>query len=263
MYFDSHAHYYDSRFKQEFEGGASALLESLFADNVCRIINVGDSIKSSQKCIAQAAHYDKMYVAAGVHPSCAGTEGTLDEARIALCDLLDEAEKNKIVAVGEIGFDYHYDDTDKETQRAFFEMQMRVAEMYGLPVVIHDREAHGDCFDMVCKYPKVRGVFHSYSGSAEMAADLIRRGWMISFSGVVTFKNAERVRAVAASVPMDKMFIETDCPYLAPHPHRGECNHSGFLEYTAQTIGQLHGITGEEVAKITAKNAAEFFGIQL
>lgn len=263
MYFDSHAHYYDSRFKQEFEGGASALLESLFADNVCRIINVGDSIRSSQKCIQQAARYDKMYVAAGIHPSCAGTEGTLDEARIALCDLLDEAERNKIVAVGEIGFDYHYDDTDRETQRAFFEMQMRVAEMYGLPVVIHDREAHGDCFDMVCKYPKVRGVFHSYSGSAEMAADLIRRGWMISFSGVVTFKNAERVRAVAASVPMDKMFIETDCPYLAPHPHRGECNHSGFLEFTAQTIGQLHGITAEEVAKITAKNAAEFFGIQL
>lgn len=263
MYFDSHAHYYDSRFKQEFEGGASALLDNLFAEKVCRIINVGDSIKSTKKCIAQAARYDKMYVAAGIHPSCAGTEGSLDEARIALCDLLDEAEKNKIVAVGEIGFDYHYDDTDRETQRAFFEMQMRVAEMYGLPVVIHDREAHGDCFDMVCKYPKVRGVFHSYSGSAEMAADLIRRGWMISFSGVVTFKNAERVRAVAASVPMDKMFIETDCPYLAPHPHRGECNHSGYLEYTSQTIGELHGLTGEEVAKITAKNAAEFFGIQL
>lgn len=263
MYFDSHAHYYDSRFKQEFEGGASALLDNLLAEKVCRIINVGDSIKSTKKCIAQAARYDKMYVAAGIHPSCAGTEGTLDEARIALCDLLDEAEKNKIVAVGEIGFDYHYDDTDRETQRAFFEMQMRVAEMYGLPVVIHDREAHGDCFDMVCKYPKVRGVFHSYSGSAEMAADLIRRGWMISFSGVVTFKNAERVRAVAASVPMDKMFIETDCPYLAPHPHRGECNHSGYLEYTARTIGELHGLTGEEVAKITAENAAEFFGIQV
>lgn len=263
MYFDSHAHYYDNRFQQEFEGGASALLDDLFGESVCRIIDVGDSIKNSKKCIAQAARYDKMYVAAGIHPSCAGTEGTLDAARIALCDLLDEAEKNKIVAVGEIGFDYHYDDTDRDTQRAFFEMQMRVAEMYGLPVVIHDREAHGDCFDMVCKYPNVRGVFHSYSGSAEMAADLIRRGWMISFSGVVTFKNAERVRAVAASVPMDKMFIETDCPYLAPHPHRGECNHSGLLKYTAQTIGELHGLAGEEVAKITAKNAAEFFGIKI
>ncbi len=263
MYFDSHAHYYDRRFKSEFDGGADALLHRLFSESICGIINIGDSIQNSKKCIAQAARYDKMYVAAGIHPSCAGEEGTVDEGRIALCDLLDEAEKNKIVAVGEIGFDYHYDDTDRVTQRAFFEMQMRVAEMYGLPVVIHDREAHGDCLDIVCKYPKVRGVFHSYSGSAEMAADLIRRGWMISFSGVVTFKNAERVRAVAASVPMDKIFIETDCPYLAPHPHRGGCNHSGLLSYTAQTIGELHGLSGEEVAKITAKNAAEFFGITL
>ena len=263
MYFDSHAHYYDSRFKNEFDGGVDALLDSLFSDKICAIIDVGDSIKASEKCIAQAAKYKNMYVAAGIHPSCAGTEGTVDEGRRALCDLLDNAEKNKIVAVGEIGFDYHYGDTDRETQKAFFEMQMRVAEMYGLPVVIHDRDAHGDCFDMICKYPNVRGVFHSYSGSAEMAAELIKRGWMISFSGVVTFKNAERVRAVAKSIPLDKMFIETDCPYLAPHPHRGECNHSGLLEFTAATLGEVHGITGEEIAKITAENAAKFFGIKL
>lgn len=263
MYFDSHSHYYDNRFKSEFDGGADKLLNSLFRDKVCAIINVGDSIKASEKCIAQAAGYKNMYVAAGIHPSCAGKEGSVNEGRIALCDLLDNAEKNKIVAVGEIGFDYHYDDTDRDTQREFFEMQMRVAEMYGLPVVIHDREAHGDCFDMICKYPNVRGVFHSYSGSAEMAAELIKRGWMISFSGVVTFKNAERVRAVAKSVPLDKMFIETDCPYLAPHPHRGECNHSGLLEFTAATLGEVHGISGEEIAKITAENAARFFGISL
>lgn len=263
MYFDSHSHYYDRRFNDEFKGGVSTLLDNLFADKICAIINVGDSIKASKKCIAQALAYKNMYVAAGIHPSCAGKDGTVDDGRIALCDLLDDAEKNKIVAVGEIGFDYHYDDTDEETQKAFFEMQMRVAEMYGLPVVIHDREAHGDCFDMVCKYPNVRGVFHSYSGSAEMAAELIKRGWMISFSGVVTFKNAERVRAVAKSIPLDKMFIETDCPYLAPHPHRGECNHSGLLEYTAATLGEVHGITGEEIARITAENAAKFFGIEL
>lgn len=263
MYFDSHSHYYDSRFKSEFEGGADALLERLFADKLSYVINVGDSIKNSRKCIAQAAKYSKMYVAAGIHPGCAGRDESLDEARKALCDLLDDADKNKIVAVGEIGFDYHYDDTDRETQREFFEMQMRVAEMYGLPVVVHDREAHGDCFDIVCKYPNVKGVFHSYSGSAEMAAELIKRGWMISFSGVVTFKNAERVRTVAQSVPIDKIFIETDCPYLAPHPHRGECNHSGLLEFTAATIGELHGISKEEAAILTAKNACEFFKIKI
>lgn len=261
MYFDSHAHYYDRRINNEFEGGAEALLNELFATNVCGIVNVGDNIRNSKKCIAQAAKYDKMYVAAGIHPSCAGEEGDVNSSRIALCDLLDEKEKNKIVALGEIGFDYHYDDTDREVQREFFEMQMRVAEMYGLPVVIHDREAHGDCMDMVIKYPNVKGVFHSYSGSAEMAAELIRRGWIVSFSGVVTFKNAERVRAVAASVPLDKMLIETDAPYLAPHPHRGECNHSGLLEYTAAVIAEVHGATPEEVAKITAENAARFFGI--
>ena len=263
MYFDSHSHYYDSRFKTEFEGGADALLKRLFDENVSAIINVGDSIAASQKCIKQAAKYKNMYVAAGIHPSCAGKEGTVDECRIALCDLLDNAAENKIVAVGEIGFDYHYDDTDRETQRQFFEMQMRVAEMYGLPVVIHDREAHGDCFDIVRKYPNVKGVFHSYSASAEMATELIKRGWMISFSGVITFKNAERVRAVAKNVPIDKTFIETDCPYLAPHPHRGECNHSGLLEFTAATLGEVHGISAEEAAKITAENAAKFFGIKL
>ncbi len=263
MFFDSHSHYYDSRFKSEFDGGADALLKELFNSNVSGIINVGDCIAASQKCIKQAAKYKNMYVAAGIHPSCAGKEGTVDEGRIALCDLLDNAENNKIVAVGEIGFDYHYDDTDRATQKDFFEMQMRVAEMYGLPVVIHDREAHRDCFDMVCKYPNVKGVFHSYSGSAEMAAELIKRGWMISFSGVITFKNAERVRAVAKSVPLDKVFIETDCPYLAPHPHRGECNHSGYLEFTAKTLGEVHGVSAEEIAKITAENAAKFFGIEL
>lgn len=263
MFFDSHAHYYDRRFKTEFDGGADALLKDLFGSNICGIVNVGDSIRNSKKCIEQAAKYDKMYVAAGIHPSCAGEEGDINSSRIALCDLLDDAEKNKIVALGEIGFDYHYDDTDRAVQREFFEMQMRVAEMYGLPVIIHDREAHGDCMDMVIKYPNVHGVFHSYSGSAEMAAELIRRGWIISFSGVVTFKNAERVRAVAEKVPMDKLLIETDAPYLAPHPHRGECNHSGYLEFTAKTIGEVHDISLEEVARITAENAAGFFGIKI
>ncbi len=263
MYFDSHAHYFDSRFARDFEGGANALLNGLFFDKLCAVINVGDSIANSKKCVNMASAYKNMYAAAGIHPSCAASEGDLDFSRRALCDLLDDADKNKIVALGEIGFDYHYDDTDRDTQRAFFDMQMRVAEMYGLPVIIHDREAHGDCFDMVCKYPKVKGVFHSYSGSCEMAAELIKRGWMISFSGVVTFKNAERVRAVAKSVPLEKMFMETDCPYLTPHPHRGECNHSGMLRYTAEVLGELKGITGDELAKITAENAASFFGIKL
>lgn len=262
MYFDSHAHYFDSRFQREFSGGADALLQDLFDGKVCGIVNVGDSLKSSAQCIAQAARYKNMYAAVGIHPSSAGTEGTLNEARAALCDMLDCAPQHKIVAVGEIGFDYHYDDVSRDVQRAYFEMQMRAAEMYGLPVVIHDREAHGDCLEMVLKYPNIRGVFHSFSGSAEIAAELIKRGWFVSFSGVVTFKNAERVRLIAGRVPLDKMLIETDCPYLAPHPFRGQCNHSGLLEYVVQTIAEVHQVSCDTVADRTAENAKRFFGIE-
>ena len=253
MLIDTHAHLTDERY-----GGAREIIDNMTADGLERIITVGYDMESSRECKRIAESNAAIYFDAGVHPS--------DSQRLA-ADPADElvalCADPKCVAVGEIGLDYHYDDTDRETQRAYFEMQMRVAEMYGLPVVIHDREAHGDCFDMVCRYPKVRGVFHSYSGSAEMAADLIRRGWIVSFSGVVTFKNAERVRAVVKSVPMDKLLIETDCPYLAPHPHRGECNHSGLLTYTAAAIGELHGIDADEVGRITAENAAAFFGITL
>ena len=256
MFFDTHAHY-DSH---KFDSDRMDILASMPDNHVSLIVNPGCDIVTSRTAVSLAEQFPFVYAAIGWHPSDlidgGWNDGSIEELR-------QLAKHPKVVAIGEIGLDYYWDKTYIDLQHKALRAQMDLALELGLPVIIHDREAHGDCFDMVCKYPKVRGVFHSYSGSAEMAADLIRRGWMISFSGVVTFKNAERVRAVAASVPMDKMFIETDCPYLAPHPHRGECNHSGFLEFTAQTIGQLHGITGEEVAKITAKNAAEFFGIQL
>ena len=262
-FFDSHAHYMDPRFVREFDGGADALLARLFAENVSHIVNVGDDLKNSEAAIRQAKRYPNMYAAVGIHPSEAGKECDLDSARRRLCDFLDARQENKIVALGEIGFDYHYDDTDKQTQTDFFAMQMRIADVYGLPVIIHDRDAHGDSFDMICRFPNVRGVFHSFSGSAELAAELIKRGWMISFSGVVTFTNASRMRAVCASVPMDKLLIETDCPYLAPHPHRGECNHSGLLPFTAAAVAQTHGISVEEAASITTRNAASFFGLTL
>ena len=136
-----------------------------------------------------------------------------------------------------------------------------MAERYDLPVIIHDRDAHGPCFDMALKFPKVKGVFHSFSGSAEMARELVKRGWYISFSGVLTFKNAERVRAVAESVPIERILIETDAPYLAPHPHRGQLNHSGLMEFTARTLAEVKGITPDEAAEITYNNASELFGI--
>jgi TatD DNase family protein len=136
-----------------------------------------------------------------------------------------------------------------------------MAEKYALPVIIHDREAHGDCFDAVCRHPKVTGVFHSYSGSAEMAKDLVRRGLYISFSGVVTFKNAPKVREAVAAVPLDRILIETDAPYLAPVPHRGQMNHSGLMRYTAAAVAEVKGITVDEVIRITAENAQRLFQI--
>ena len=179
-----------------------------------------------------------------------------------LCDA-KEREKNKIVAVGEIGLDY-YDrgiPLNKPLQMQAFRMQLELAQKLDLPVIVHDRDAHGDCFETILRYPGVRGVFHSFSGSVEMARELYRRGWMISFSGVVTFKNAPRVQEVAASVPLEHLLIETDAPYLAPHPHRGKRNHSGLMIHTAQKIAELHGVSAEEIAAITIANAKSLFRI--
>jgi TatD DNase family protein len=259
--FDSHAHYFDSRFSEE-SAGADSLLEEIFSGDVDGIVNVGTSLENAPICLDMAERYEKMYAAVGIHPSdCAPYDrSALDEFTVFLEAHRDLLGK-KIVAVGEIGFDYYWEPYDKQHQRYFFEGQMALAEKYGLPVIVHDREAHGDCFDTVLKFPKVRGVFHSYSGSAEMAKELVKRGWYISFSGVVTFKNATRVREVAASVPLDRLLIETDCPYLAPHPMRGKLNHSGYLHYTAETLADVHGIPVEELAQITHDNAKVFFGI--
>lgn len=265
-YFDSHAHYFDP-WIEEYDGGADALLKKLFGDNVSGIVNVATNVENLRECISQAAKYENMYVAAGIHPEdCLNIEdidGALSEIESYVSDS-DARRKNKIVAIGEIGFDYHVEglnDEIKKKQRYVFESQMKMAEKYGLPVVIHDREAHGDCFDMILKYPGVRGIFHSYSGSAEMARELVRRGWYISFSGVVTFKNATRVREVLASIPHDRLLIETDAPYLAPHPNRGKRNHSGNLVYTCAAVAETLGMTESEAACITEQNARKIFGI--
>ena len=262
-FFDSHAHYYDSRFEEEGEG-AAALLAALFAGSVGTVVNIGTDIENSKVCIAEAAKYEGMYCTVGIHPTDGQGYADPDAALAELESLLGTPEsrrKEKIVALGEIGLDYHYDDTDKARQAYLFEEQLKMAARHGLPVVIHDREAHGDCFDAVCRYPEVQGIFHSYSGSAEMARDLVRRGWYISFSGVVTFKNAPRVREAVEAVPLDRLLIETDAPYLAPVPHRGKINHSGYLIHTAEAIAAVKGIDTDAVIRLTADNAKRLFGI--
>ena len=264
-YFDTHAHYFDKKF-ETVEGGADGILNHAdFHASVCGVLNAGTNLQNSRTAIKQAAAYPFMYAAVGIHPEDCQSMSLDPDATLGVLEtMLADGEqrcRDKIVAIGEIGLDYYWEPVDKPLQKAFFEGQLALAEKFDLPVLIHDREAHGDCFETVLKYPRVRGVFHGYSGSAEMARELIRRGWYVAFGGTVTFKNAERVRSVAASVPLEHMLLETDCPYMAPVPYRGRVCHSGMLSHVAEMIANLHGVTAEAVAEITTKNAKELLGI--
>ena len=263
---DSHAHYFDRRFANEIDGGADRLLkEKVFPSGIEAIINVGTDPNNAQICIDQAKKYPNMYAAIGVHPTdCQHIDDDVDTAVGKIRSYLDTDEKraeNKIVAVGEIGYDYYWQPVDKDRQRAFFEAQLRLAREFSMPVIIHDRDAHGDSFETVLKYPDVVGVFHSYSGSAEMAKELIKRGWYISFSGVLTFKNARKTVEVAETVPLERILIETDCPYLTPHPHRGKINSSDYMCYTAATLANIKGVTYETAVQATSDNARRLFGL--
>lgn len=257
--FDTHAHYTDARFA-EFPGGPDALIDEIFASGVDSIINVAVDTDNSEAVIAQAASHSGMYAAVGVHPTEAYHErGGLEGAMSRLFTLLDDRREKKIVALGEIGLDYHYGDTDKPLQKSFFEAQLELARSLDVPVIIHDRDAHGDCFETVIRYPGIRGVFHSYSGSAEMAKELVRRGWYISFSGVISFKNAPRVREAAAAVPPDRLLLETDAPYLAPEPFRGRTNRSDYIRYTAAALGSVFSLSADEMISLCAENAKKLF----
>ena len=268
-YTDTHAHYFDRKFAA-LDGGAEGLLSSPdFLSKVAAVINVGTNLQNSQTAVDMAGKYPYMAAAVGIHPEDAqglpdGTPLDPEKELSALRAWVSDPERrkrDKIVAIGEIGFDYYWQPMDKDLQRAFFEGQLQIAAETRLPVIIHDRDAHGDSFETVLKYPTVRGVFHAYGGSAEMAKELTRRGWYIGFGGVATFKNAERVRSVVASVDITKLLLETDCPYMAPVPHRGKINHSGLIPYIAEVIAPLHGLTVEELAEVTSRNAEELFGL--
>ena len=256
-YFDSHAHYWDSRFSENSES-TEQLIGALLSDSVSGIVNVGTDPTTSRLALSQAEKFSGVYATAGIHPSDTRFLSDLEDDLSDIQSLIVHNPK-KIVALGEIGLDYHYEDTDKAKQARYFDAQLSLAESLGIPVIIHDREAHGDVMEIIDRHPRVQGVFHSFSGSAEMAAQLVRRGWMISFSGTVSFKNAAKVRAAAAVVPNDFLLIETDAPYLTPHPHRGERNDSSYLSYTAAALADAKGIDLELCAEITEKNA--FFRI--
>jgi TatD DNase family protein len=259
-YFDSHAHYYDDRFESELNGSVDDLIDALLSDSVSYIVNVGTSPDTSRQAAEQARRHENIYTAIGIHPSDTRFLSDID-AELAEIESLILDEKNKCVCLGEIGLDYLYDNTDKEKQHEYFERQMLLAEKLGLPVCIHDREAHEDVMTVIRRHPGVKGILHSFSGSQEMAKELVKLGYYISFSGTLTFTNARKPKEVAVVLPKDKVLIETDCPYLAPHPNRGKLNHSGYLNYTNKTLAELWNITEDECAKITEENARRVFGL--
>ena len=250
--FDTHAHYDDSA----FDGDRTALLSSMPEHGVELILDPGCDLSSSQKAVELAEQFPHVYAAVGVHPSeCAGwQESWLDELRqLAACP--------KVRAIGEIGLDYHYEDIPREVQQRAFRVQMALARELELPVIVHEREAHEDGMRIVEEFPQVTGVFHCYSGSLEMAKVLIRRGWYIGFGGVLTFKNARKAVEAASQIPLDRLVLETDCPYMSPEPFRGRRNDPGRLHLVAERLAQLRGLSAEEIENITLENGKRLYRI--
>lgn len=260
-FFDTHAHYTDARFSEEFPGGSDALLKEVFASGVEYIINAATNIKNSAEVIAQAKKYPGMFVAAGIHPEDCLTLPDIDAEIDALTSLLENKDANKVVAVGEIGLDYYWDKDHKELQTEYLDRQLGLAERFKLPAVIHDREAHGDCFETILRHKNAFGVLHSFSGSPELALEYVKRGWYISFSGVVSFKNARKVREVAEALPEDMILIETDCPYLAPEPNRGKLNRSDYLVYTLSALAEAKHTDAESLGNTVFANSRRLFGV--
>jgi len=254
--FDTHAHYDDERFDEDrFE-----LLEELHKSGIKYILNAASDIESTKMGIMLAEKYDFVYTAAGIHPhnAKAANQNTMRE----LENLINSCKK--VVAVGEIGLDYHYDFSPREVQKECFITQINLAKKLNLPIIIHNRESHKDVMDIIKAEDAkaVGGVFHCYSGSVEMAREVLKNNFYISFSGVVTFKNAKKIIDVVKFVPDDMFLVETDCPYLAPEPFRGKRNHSGYLPYIIQKIAEIKGLSYEKVAELTMENGRRLFRIQ-
>ena len=252
--FDTHAHYDADQFASDRE----AVLTALPAAGVGLVVDPGCDVASSREAAALAERFDHVYAAAGIHPEdCAGcTDADFDAIR-ELC------RREKVVAVGEIGLDYYWkENPPRDFQEQVFRRQIELALELDLPVIIHDREAHGDSLRIVLDYPGLRGVFHCFSGSPEMAQELLKRGWYLGFDGPITYKNAKRAPEVAAITPMDRIVIETDAPYMAPVPFRGKRNDSRLLPYVVEKLAEWKGVTPEDMTDITWQNGKRLFGLE-
>lgn len=251
--FDTHAHMDD----EAFDADREELLRALPEQGIALLMNPGCSLASSREACDLAEKYDYIYAAVGSHPDAADevNQETLEVYRM-LCK-----QNPKVKAIGEIGLDYHYEDIPREIQLRAFRDQMALARELNLPVIVHEREAHEDGMAVVREFPEVTGVFHCYSGSAEMARQLVKLGWYIGFTGVLTFKNARKALEVAQSIDLSRIVLETDCPYMSPEPFRGKRNDPGKLYRMAQVLGQLRGIPAEEAAGIALENGKRLYGI--
>ena len=253
MLFDTHAHMDDRAFDEDRE----VLLARLPEQGIGLLMNPGCSLASSRDAVALAARYDYIYAAVGSHPDAADevTPAVLDEYRM-LCK-----RNPKVRAIGEIGLDYHYEDVPRQRQQEAFRAQMGLAAELTLPVIVHEREAHEDGMRIVEEFPSVKGVFHCYSGSAEMAKWLVSRGCYIGFTGVLTFKNARKAVETAASIPLDRIVLETDCPYMSPEPFRGRRNDPGRLYRMAEALAQIRDLPVEKIHEITMENGKRLYRI--
>lgn len=247
LIFDIHAHYTDKK----FDDIRDELLSELPKNGVCGVITCGCDYKSSKEAISLSKKYGYMYCAVGIHPENLDSDTTVNQI-----EKLSKYEK--CVAIGEIGLDYYYNSENKQEQIKVFTEQILLAKDLNLPVIVHDRDAHADTLEILKKY-KPKGVVHCFSGSPEMAKEIINIGMYIGVGGVVTFKNAKRLPEVTAIVPNNRLLIETDCPYLSPEPLRGKICHSGLIPLTAEKIAQIRNVSTEDILKLTAQNAKELF----
>ena len=253
MLFDTHAHLDD----RAFDADRNELLAELPRQGLALVMNPGCSLLSSRNADALSKQYDYLYAAVGSHPDGA------DEVNEEVLEQYRQLVKAnpKIKAIGEIGLDYHYEDIPRDLQKAAFRARMKLAEELNLPAIVHEREAHADAMEILDEFPTVTGVFHCYSGSVEMAKELVRRGWYIGFTGVLTFKNAKKAVEVAKNLPHDRLVLETDCPYMAPEPFRGKRNHPGYLYRMAEKLAEIWELPVEEVHAITLENGKRLYNI--
>jgi len=247
---DVHAHLDD----KAFDGDRQQVLENI-GNNGIIVVNAGSDLETSRFSVDLAQNYDFVYACVGVHPHEA--EKVPDDYMEKLKEL---AQNPKVIGIGEIGLDYYYDFSDRTKQQKVFAEQLELAKSLGLPVVIHNRDAHEDTLNILKKYAPIKGLMHCYSGSWELAQELLKLGFYFSFGGVITFKNAKRPKEVAAKLPLDKLLLETDCPYLSPEPYRGKRNDPTRISIIAKQLAELHNISLEELETITYDNFTKLFG---